>query len=133
MGVFIDLKKAFNTIDHNILLEKMERYGIRGLGLKWLKSYIMDRKQFVQMGEYKSSLAGIKCGVPQGSILGPKLFIIYINDLCKVANNMKYVVFADDTTIFGTDDNLHRLLENISTEMTKLKLWFDVNKLSVNF
>ncbi len=84
------------------------------------------------MGEYKSSLAGIKCGVPQGSILGPKLFIIYINDLCKVANNMKYVVFADDTNIFGTDDNLHRLLENISTEMTKLKLWFDVNKLSVN-
>lgn len=85
MGVFIDLKKAFDTINHDILIQKLERHGIRGVGLNWLKSYTENRKQFVQVGVTKSSLLDITCGAPQESILGPKLFILYINDICNVS------------------------------------------------
>lgn len=81
VGIFIDLKKAFDIIDHGILLQKMERFGIRGVGCDWLSSYIGNRQQFVQMGEYRSTSLDITCGVSQGSILGPKLFILYINDM----------------------------------------------------
>lgn len=132
VGLFIDLKKAFDTIDHDILLQKLERYGIRGVGLTWLKSYIENRQQFVQMGVTKSTLADIKCGVPQGSILGPKLFILYINDICSVSNILNYVVFADDTNVLCVGKNLQQLLEVVSGEVEKLKLWFDANKLSFN-
>lgn len=132
LGVFIDLKKAFDTIDHEILLHKMDRYGFRGVGLEWIKSYIENRQQFVQLGEYRSSRADITCGVPQGSILGPKLFILYINDICKVSSILKFIIFADDTNIFCSGENLQRLMEVVSTELEKLKLWFDSNKLSLN-
>ena len=110
----------------------MDKYGIRGVGLNWIKSYIENRKQFVQMGEYKSTSLDITCGVPQGSILGPKLFILYINDICKVSNILKFVIFADDTNIFCSGENLQKLLEVVSNELEKLKLWFDANKLSLN-
>ena len=76
--------------------------------------------------------ADITCGVPQGSIVGPKLFIMYINDICEVSNILKYVIFADDTTIFCSDDCLQRLMEKVTVELGKLKMWFDVNKLSLN-
>ena len=132
LGIFIDLKKAFDTINHDILLQKMERYGIRGVGLDWVKSYIENRQQYVQMGEYRSTSSPITCGVPQGSILGPKLFILYINDICKVSSILKYVVFADDTNIFCAGENIQQLLEEVSVELNKLKLWFDMNKLSLN-
>ena len=132
LGIFIDLKKAFDTINHDILLQKMERYGIRGVGLNWVKSYIENREQYVQIGEYKSASSLITCGVPQGSILGPKLFILYINDICKVSNILNFVVFADDTNIFCAGENLQQLLEVVSVELGKLKLWFDLNKLSLN-
>lgn len=131
-GVFINLKKAFDTIDHNIMLEKMESFGVRGVGLKWLKSYIRNRSQYVQVGDAMSKPADITCGVPQGSIVGPKLFIMYINDICKVSNILKYVIFADDTNIFCSNDCLQRLMEKVTVELGKLKLWFDVNKLSFN-
>ena len=132
VGVFIDLKKAFDTIDHELLIQKMDRYGIRGVGLNWIKSYIEKRKQFVQIGEYKSTSLDITCGVPQGSILGPKLFILYINDICKVSNILKFIIFADDTNIFCSGENLQQLLRVVSDELGKLKLWFDANKLSLN-
>ena len=132
IGIFIDLKKAFDTINHDILLDKLERYGIRGVGLKWLSSYLIDRQQFVKLGDYKSTLLDIKCGVPQGSILGPKLFILYINDICKVSDVFKFVLFADDTNIFCSGDNMQHLLNMITSEMNKLKKWFDRNKLSLN-
>lgn len=110
----------------------MERYGIRGAGLSWVKSYIENRQQFVQIGEHRSTCLDIICGVPQGSILGPTLFILYINDICKVSSTLNLVVFADDTNIFCTGENLNQLLHDVSVDLGKLKLWFDCNKLSLN-
>lgn len=132
IGVFIDLKKAFDTINHDILLHKLERYGIRGIGLSWIRSYIQNRKQFVQIGDYRSSCLNISCGVPQGSVLGPKLFILYINDIVMVSDILKYVVFADDTNIFCSGKDIQQLLQVITAELENLKRWFDSNKLSLN-
>ena len=131
-GIFIDLKKAFDTINHEILINKLERYGIRGIVLNWLRSYLSDRKQFVKLDESESSCLNIACGVPQGSVLGPKLFILYINDMCDVSKILKMVVFADDTNIFCSGTDLQELVDLVSHELCKLKSWFDRNKLSLN-
>ena len=132
VGVFIDLKKAFDTINHEILLNKMERYGIRGVAQAWLKSYLKDRQQFVHMNNIDSNLQKISHGVPQGSVLGPKLFIMYINDLCNVMTQLKCVLFADDTSLYASGTDLGQLLQVVERELQILKDWFDVNKLSLN-
>ena len=100
IGIFIDLKKAFHTIDHSILLKKLQFYGIRGTAYKWLESYLENRKQYVSINGINSECNDVICGVPQGSILGPKLFILYINDLCNSSLLLKFVLFADDTNPF---------------------------------
>ncbi len=132
VGIFIDLKKAFDTINHNILLQKSERYGIRGVGLDWVSSYLRNRQLFVEIGQHKSVYMNITCGVPHGSVLGPKLFRIYINDMCRVSDILKFILFADYTNIFCSGDNLQQILEVITIEINKLKRWFGVNKLSLN-
>ena len=132
VGIFIDLQKAFDTIDHNILLDKLENYGIRGITKQWLRSYLTGRMQCVQIGRSRSEFSPIKCGVPQGSILGPTLFIMYINDIVKSSKIMKFVLFADDTNIIISGQNREQLLKQITNEMNKLKRWFNVNKLSLN-
>ena len=97
ISIFLDLKKAFDTVDHRILLNKLYAYGIRGNVHDWFRSYLTDRSQFVIYDRERSDTKQIKCGVPQGSILGPILFIIYMNDIMNVSNILYTILYADDT------------------------------------
>ena len=125
IGIFLDLKKAFDTINHDILLNKLENYGIRGLAHDWVRSYLHDRKQFVKLGEFTSTCLDIVCGVPQGSILGPKLFLLYINDIYKVSKVLRLILFADDTNIFYSGKDLNNMVEIVNIELTKLHGWLN--------
>ena len=95
--MFIDLKKAFDTIDHSILCKKLYHYGIRGVASDWVKSYLSKRNQYVEIDGICSDKKQIVCGVPQGSILGPILFLLYINDMANVSDKLRFILFADDT------------------------------------
>ena len=108
IGVFIDLKRAFDTVPHDILLKKMYAYGIRGNAFKLLKSYLTDRTQYVIYDSKQSKTLPIKCGVPQGSILGPLLFICVINDIGNVSNFLYTILHADDTSVLLNRKTLHR-------------------------
>ena len=132
VGVFIDLRKAFDTIDHDILLRKLYFYGVRGLAYDWVKDYLSSRTQYVQYNNECSSRRNINCGVPQGSILGPLCFILYINDICNVSDILKIILFADDTNLFYSDTNLDRLYGTMNRELKKLVVWFKTNRLSLN-
>ena len=108
-GVFIDLQKAFDTANHDILLSKLEHYGIRGTPLKWFKSYLSDRYQYVSVNGEDSNLMKITCGVPQGSVLGPLLFLLFINDLPYVSKKLNFYLFADDTNIYYESESPEKL------------------------
>ena len=131
-GIFLDLSKAFDTVDHNILLSKLEHYGIRGQAFNLLKSYLTDRKQYVQIGKHKSEHLHINYGVPQGSVLGPLLFILYINNLYKACNIGNLRIFADDTTVFFRCSTKEEITSKGTQIMTQLNAWFKANKLTLN-
>lgn len=99
LGIFVDLSKVFDSLDHSILLDKLEHYGMRGVTLDWFRSYITNRKQLVQYQNCKSSSTSVQCGVPQGSILGPLLFLLYINNITRSSNILNYILFANDSNL----------------------------------
>lgn len=131
LGVFIDLKKAFDTCNINILLRKLNHYGFQGISNKWFSSYLNGRTQYVEINGTKSGLMDITHGVPQGSVLGPILFLLYINDLPK-ATSLFSSLFADDTIFVNTNKDLNILQETTNQELEKAKQWFQANKLSLN-
>ena len=140
LAIFIDLSKAFDTIDHSIMLDKLKYYGIKGTALKWFTSYLSFRTQYVQYKEKCSSKSLITTGVPQGSILGPLLFIIYINNLRNVSDKFKCIIYADDTTLDEpicsfknqTGTSLKEIENAINSELEKVVEWLALNKLSLN-
>ena len=133
VGIFIDLSKVFDTVDHNILISKLEHYGVRGTSLRGFESYLSNRQQYVEFNGVSSESCEIKCGVPQGSILGPLLFLLYINDLCNVSKVVDFLLFADDTNIFFSHKDFNLLPGILNSEMLKLTQWCRANKLSINF
>ena len=131
-GIFVDFQKAFDTVDHTILLNKLCHYGIRGKSNDWFKSYLFDRKQFVAINGFNSDLKDIKCGVPQGSVLGPLLFLIYINDLYTSIKFCKVHHFADDTNLLHFTDSVKSLNKSINYDLKQLVHWLNANKIALN-
>jgi len=132
IGIFCDLSKAFDTLNHEILIKKLEHYGIRGNFLAWLKSYLQNRAQFVDIDGVRSTCKPITVGVPQGSILGPLLFLIYVNDLPAALEKLRPIMFADDTNLILRGKNLSELKTVLENELNELDDYFKANKLKLN-
>jgi hypothetical protein len=132
VGLYLDLQKAFDTVNHQILLHKMYNYGIRGIVLDWYRNYLTNRKQYTVVNNTTSELMCIKCGVPQGSVLGPLLFLIYISDIHKAIPDEQIKLYADDTNLFihGPDEKL--VIQKTNSSLKLLNEWFVANKLSLN-
>ena len=128
-GEFIDLQKAFYTVNHSILLKRLEHYRIRGVGLDWFSSYLSNRKQYVSVNSATSDYLDIIYGVLQGSVLGPLLLLIYINDLPSISKVLSFYLFADDTNIYFSSHDLFFLLKIMNRELKKVKRWLDANQL----
>ena len=132
VGVFIEFSKAFDIVNDDILLTKLHHYGIRGSAMKWFQSYLSDRHQYVTYNGVEFSKKTIKCGVPQGSILGPLLFLIYNNDLSAVCNYMMPLLFADDTNLFPSGRDISKVQQEVEADLNKISEWLKVNKLFLN-
>ena len=131
IGVFCDLSKAFDTLNHDILLTKLHHYGIRNTEWKWFQSYLQGRCQYVELNGYKSSEAPLETGVPQGSVLGPLLFLLYINDLAS-STKLRCIKFADDTNLLVTGSNLDELIDILNEELETVSDFFKANQLKLN-
>ena len=132
IGLFVDLSRAFDTISHKILIDKLYKYGIRGIALEWIKDYLLNRKQYVVYNNTKSNISSVEIGVPQGSILGPLLFIIYVNELPTISSALSCIQFADDTSIFIRGRSLPKITSILNQEMDKITDWLNLNMLTIN-
>ena len=136
LNIFLDLSKAFDTLDHTILSDKLLYYGIRGTAYKLLRSYLANREQFVELNDTASKTLHIVTGVPQGSILGPLLFLIYINFPLS-SNFFKFIMYADDTTLYSQFDSAeianHDIEFKINNELSNINDWLKINKLAFTY
>ena len=132
LGVFIDLSKAFDTVNHSVLIKKFQMYGIRGVNLAWFCSYLANRKQDISLRhDLRTGAQNILCGVPQSSIIGPLLFLLYVNDFPK-PSVIEPIRFADNTNLFLEDTGLGMLFSMVNDELKKIYEWLNANKLSLN-
>lgn len=131
-GIFIDLKKAFDTVDHDILIDKLEAINVKGNALNWFRSYLTMRQQYVTLNNGSSTKLEVQCGVPQGSVLGPLLFLIYINDIQRCQLHGKLKLFADDTNIFYESESTENIFAMMQEDVNILTKWLRKNKLTLN-
>ena len=126
------ISKACDSLDRSILLNKLECYGFRDIVLEWFKSYLSIRKQYVVLEKCESQTMAIRCGVHQGSILGPLLFLLYVNNFCNVSKVLELILFAYDTSVFMSHQDIVSLQNMFNTEFAKLVDWLYINKLVIN-
>ena len=131
-GIFVDLQKAFDTVNHEILIQKLNHYGVRGTVNKWFLSYLSNRSQSVSILGFESDILTIKHGVPQGSVLGPLLFLIYINDLNAAIKYSKVYHFADDTNLLNVSNDPRKVQKQLNIDLKLLYKWLLANKISLN-
>ena len=137
ISIYMDMSKAFDTLNHDIILDKLSYYGVEGTAIQWFDSYLYNRSIYVETDNMKSSVRTLTTGVPQGSTLGPLLFLIYMNDISNSSNLFKYVLFADDTNLFSTIEytlpsHTSTVNELLNNEMANIYEWLTVNRLSLN-
>ncbi|CAB3998988.1 Hypothetical predicted protein, partial [Paramuricea clavata] len=129
-GIFLDFSKAFDTVNHKILLSKLNKYGFRGVPHLWFTDYFTNRKQYVRVGDTESDKLNLLCGVPQGSTFGPLLFLLYINDISNCSRKLYFRIFADDTSVFYSCENANELETVMNEEIQALFKYCAINKLS---
>jgi len=131
LGLFLDLSKIFDTVNHTTLLAKLNSYRIRGTPNDWFNSYLSDRYQYTEFNQIRSLILKVICGVPHGSNLGPILFLVYVNDIT-YCRDISLLSFADDTTLYMSHADPAVLYNTINNELVKLNDWFCANRLSLN-
>ena len=132
LALFINVSKVFNSLNLNILLSTLEHYGIRGAALSWFRSYLCNRFQYIELNNDRSLLCLIVFGVPQGSILGSYLYLIYVNDIFNVCNEVKCVLYADDTTLILIGPNIKSVFDRAPALLMLFSTWFIDKKLALN-
>ena len=137
LTIYMDLSKAFDTLDHNILLAKLRYYGINETPTRWFESYLTNRLQYVELNDLASKKQKITTGVPQGSIIGPLLFLMYMNDIINVSQAFKFILYADSTTLFTTIEysipiRMSSIDESLNNELSHVFKWLVINRLSLN-
>ena len=132
LGVFVDLSKSFDTVNHKNVISKLENYGIRGDNLLWFVSYLTNQIQFIKYNNLNTSFQKIACGIPQGLVLRPLLFLIYVNDLKDASKSLDYILFTDHTNYLYFHKNIKGLFHTVNSKLEKLSQWFEANKLSIN-
>ena len=132
IGIFLDFTKAFETVDHQILLSKMEHMGVRGVALQWFKNYLENRQQLVLYNKFSSGFLNLEYSVPQGSILGPLLFNIYINDVAESTKNLSTILFADDSCMYFSHNDINSLFNIANEDLKNVENWLKLNRLTLN-